>query len=211
MAKHRAASPLPDSAIAEYVMYVTRIARRQLDAERTADAEALLAITQGLVAEHRAKDAMLETYVPDLARLRARAAVKRGALGEAAAAAEKAVGADDHRALSTAASAMSTVWQAARSSGVDATVWRDRTIELCQLAIDRLEQMPPATRHELWVAVPLAHTRILLALAQRDAGTGFDSAAVEQALDTLAGMRDDMHANEWDEDVFTAGKALLAR
>jgi hypothetical protein len=164
-----------------------------------------------LIERHCRTSSDFDAHAPELARLRALVAVQRRAWPEAASAAESALASDWYRAPVAAADAMSAVWRAARTGGIDPAAWRDRAIVLCRQAIERLERLGPAHDDDPWAQVPLARMRILLALAQRDAGTAIDLAAVQRALDVLRSLRAEAHANEWDEAEFTAGKDLLAR
>ena len=200
-------------AVAEYAMYAVRVARRQLEAGRDADAEALLVRVQGMLDEHRSAVPELAAHAPEAARLRAVLAARRGAFDVAADFAEQVLDAsNDWRGAWIAADAMSVVWLAARAgNAAGAMAWRDRAIGLCQSAIDELSRLLPADPDDLWVVVPLAHTRIRLAQAQRDRGAEVDARALAAALDTLEAVRAEAHAAEWDERVFLAGKALLAR
>jgi hypothetical protein len=65
---------------------------------------------------------------------------------------------------------------------------------------------------DLWVEAPFAQARVRLGIALQDRG---EAAAARTQLETgvasLEQMRAEVLADEWDEELFRAGKALSAR
>lgn len=200
----------PDDA-AEYVLYCNRIARRRLAAGRAAAATETLTDAAQVIDRFGATVADLSVHAPELLRLRALCHARTGELAEAIACAERAADpVADWRGPVAAASAMSAVWRVARERGDGtAPAARDRAAQLCRDAIAALEPLAAADPDDLWVAVPLAQTRIRLAAAERDRTGSIDVPAVEAALAALTAARSEVHASEWDEALFGAGRSLL--
>ena len=140
-----------------------------------------------------------------------RLALERGDLASAAAIALRIPArGEGWRYADAAAGAMYEVWQAAlRSKDPSADGHRDRCAELCSRAVDLLRAMPTGG-DEVWTLIPLAKNRVRLALSLHDRGAALPD-DLAPALETLKAWREEVHANLWDEALFRAGLALLAR
>ncbi|MFO1054739.1 MAG: serine/threonine-protein kinase [Planctomycetota bacterium] len=191
-----------------FAMYEARIAARRLASGRSDDAKAMLDHLQELIA---GREQQFPNDAPEIERLQVRLALERGDLASAAAIAlripERGEG---WRYADAAAGAMYEVWQAAlRSKDPSADGHRDRCAELCSRAVDLLRAMPTGG-DEVWTLIPLAKNRVRLALSLHDRGAALPD-DLAPALETLKAWREEVHANLWDEALFRAGLALLAR
>jgi hypothetical protein len=200
-----------------FVEAALRVARHRLAAgldDRAGDA---LAQVEAVVREHAEAADGLPPHAAEAHRLRALLAARRGDDVRAAEEAERARSAGEgwHELLA-AADGMRAAWRAARSGGAEslsrATRHRDRAIELHRAAIDALRGSASSSPDEPSVAVALGQASVRLAELLLDRGEEVAARdLLDEALTSLASMRDEVHANCWDEALYREGMAMARR
>jgi hypothetical protein len=206
----------PEDA-SEYLDVVCWGSRRHFGAGDTAAAAGLLELAAAEIERHVPGRNADDALVANLCCLQALLSARQGDSVAAAEHAERAgIASSGWRGAVAAARGMYAAWQAARlhaaGAGVAPTALRDRAIELQLAAIDSLQPLVDVAPGDLWVEAPFAQARVRLGIALQDRG---EAAAARTQLETgvasLEQMRAEVLADEWDEELFRAGKALSAR
>jgi predicted Ser/Thr protein kinase len=191
---------------ADHVNAWLRVAERRWSDRRDAEASAALARARARIDRSEASAAMAE-HAAHAARLAAVLAGCRGDVVAAAAEAEAAAAANSTwRGALAGAHGMRAAWRAGADEG-----HRRRAVELYERAIHALEERVARAPDDLWVVVPLGQARIALAELLLAAGDERAGALLAQALPALEAVRDEVHADCWDEELFARGRELAER
>jgi tetratricopeptide (TPR) repeat protein len=201
-----------DDAVA-FAEAALRVARYRLGAGSDDRAGEVLDRVQAVVEAQPKIEGMPEQAVT-MHRLRARLLARRGDDAGAAAESERLRSVAGGRGVLAAAEAMHAAWRAARSGSdpARATRHRDRAIELHRAAIDALREAARLSPADPWIVVPLGQSSLRLAEMLGDRGE--EDAAQDllaEALPSLAALRDQVHADMWDEALYVAGQAMAKR
>ncbi len=189
----------------------TGLARHRLGQGDRAAAAAWLARSRELIATGAPQ---FDKRMVEVGWLEARIAVDAGDPDEAAAAAERIVAArPTWFGRRRAADCLRIAWRAAAANGreVEATRWRDLAAEHYRAVRDELEPDATARPDDPYYVLPwgssLLHLAgILAAEGENDQARAF----LETALPRLEAVRDAAQVDQWDEDAFVAGSAMLA-
>ncbi|MEZ5962309.1 MAG: protein kinase [Planctomycetota bacterium] len=195
-----------------YVEAMLRVARCESAAHAEDAAATHLDAIDEVCASHG--PAVGAAHHVEACRLRALLAARHGDADTAARASEAANVVVGWRGHAAAAEGMTAAWRAARSGPAPSTAaaHRERAVDLCREALASLEQAADAKTDDPWIVVPLAQTRLRLAELLLDRGER-DQAQVlaGAALPLLTRLRDEVHADQWDEGLFRAGQAMATR
>ncbi|MFO1077475.1 MAG: serine/threonine-protein kinase [Planctomycetota bacterium] len=206
-------SGIEDAGTAEaFVPLAIAFARWLMLQGRDAEAAAVFGQCEALIAQFGDATQSLPTYFGRTMRYLVELDVRRGAFKAASERTESVQrGAADAFDRAEAAVAMDLVWQAVHARGdAGAATYRDRARKLCAQCAREMAAMPDAAT-DPWTAVPLLQLRVRLARQEADRGETVNAASLRATLDALRPWRDTAHADEWDEELFAAGEALLAR
>ncbi|HEX5052044.1 MAG TPA: serine/threonine-protein kinase [Planctomycetota bacterium] len=200
----------------EFVQATIRLAWHEFEAGLDDTAEQRSKRADDLMREHHLEGRDLELPATELARLAAMLAARRHRPADAAAEAERVL--SEHagwRGALAAADGMRAAWRAAVAAQAEAAVTnahRDRALDIYELAITALVAEQAEAPDDIWIVVPLGQARIELAELRIDRGERPEAQQLlDEALPALAAVRDEAHANVWDEPLFARGRELAGR
>ncbi|MEO6596091.1 MAG: serine/threonine-protein kinase [Planctomycetota bacterium] len=197
----------------EFVQATIRVAEHRFQAGLDDSAEQCLRRATELIRERQRVIPGLSGQLSAAGRVSAMIAARRGHLDAADDEAERVLAdCPDWRGALAAADGMRAAWRAAAAARSDAAYYRDRAIDLYETAVHALEDLATSSPDDIWVVVPLGQARIELAELRIDRGEKQPALELlEQALPALAAVRDEAHANCWDEALFVRGRELAAQ